>query len=296
VTPEPKDVTFYSDELKLAGTWYWPDRPDDGEDLPCVVFCQGYTGSRDRYFPDVVPWFVNAGLPCFLFDYRGFGDSEGTRGRLICDEQIRDIRAAFTVATSEPGIDPSRCAAFGISHGGSHALMAAARDERIAACVALMPIADGTGWLRSCRRECEYRAFRSEVFAERSRRVRTGESTWVSRHDILIPDPETEARFKRFPQHNTSLPLETAESLFDWRPIEHVAKVAPRPVLFIQGTDDVLVTPENALALYEAAGEPKELVMLQGATHWGTVYEQPEHVETVMTSARDFFVRVLIGT
>ena len=42
-------------------------------------------------------------------------------------------------------------------------------------------------------------------------------------------------------------------------PIYYAAQTAPTPLLFLNGETDRMVTPESARALYEKAGEPKEI-------------------------------------
>lgn len=48
---------------------------------------------------------------------------------------------------------------------------------------------------------------------------------------------------------------------------EHVSMLAPRPILLIHGREDTRLSPVCSERLYEYAGEPKELELLDGATH-----------------------------
>ncbi len=48
---------------------------------------------------------------------------------------------------------------------------------------------------------------------------------------------------------------------------QRVDELAPRPLLLIHGLDDVRLSPDCSRLLYSLAGEPKELVLLEGATH-----------------------------
>ncbi len=63
-------------------------------------------------------------------------------------------------------------------------------------------------------------------------------------------------------------------------PIDRVALVAPRGLLLIAPHEDRLVNWEQSVALYKAAGEPKELYVVDGAQHGearmvgGEAYEQ----------------------
>jgi pimeloyl-ACP methyl ester carboxylesterase len=50
-------------------------------------------------------------------------------------------------------------------------------------------------------------------------------------------------------------------------PEEVVGKIAPTPVVIVHGTDDHLFPPDHARLLYEAAGEPKRLLLGDGFGH-----------------------------
>ena len=50
-------------------------------------------------------------------------------------------------------------------------------------------------------------------------------------------------------------------------PEEVVGKIAPTPVVIIHGTDDRLFAVDHARRLYEAAGEPKRLLLGDGFGH-----------------------------
>jgi fermentation-respiration switch protein FrsA (DUF1100 family) len=51
------------------------------------------------------------------------------------------------------------------------------------------------------------------------------------------------------------------------KPIEYVNRISPRPLLIVHGTQDDVVDPSSAWALYERAGEPKEILIVDGAGH-----------------------------
>lgn len=47
----------------------------------------------------------------------------------------------------------------------------------------------------------------------------------------------------------------------------NIGQLAPTPVLLIHGADDIRLSPRCSEQLYALAGEPKELVLIEGATH-----------------------------
>jgi uncharacterized protein len=52
-----------------------------------------------------------------------------------------------------------------------------------------------------------------------------------------------------------------------WRPIDVIGKLAPLPVLIIQGEADEVVPRQHGIALFEAAQEPKQLWLLPDTRH-----------------------------
>jgi fermentation-respiration switch protein FrsA (DUF1100 family) len=50
-------------------------------------------------------------------------------------------------------------------------------------------------------------------------------------------------------------------------PLDHVAGIAPRSLLFVHGSEDETVPVSHAHDLYEKAGEPKEIIIIDGAGH-----------------------------
>jgi fermentation-respiration switch protein FrsA (DUF1100 family) len=62
-------------------------------------------------------------------------------------------------------------------------------------------------------------------------------------------------------------PDDWANSFREITPINWIDRIAPRPLLMIQGKDDDLIEEEQAWRLYEKAGEPKEITIVAGAGH-----------------------------
>ena len=50
-------------------------------------------------------------------------------------------------------------------------------------------------------------------------------------------------------------------------PIQYVAGIAPRPLLLVHGSQDETVNMDHANRLYDRAGEPKQVVIIDGAGH-----------------------------
>ncbi|MFN8489680.1 MAG: alpha/beta fold hydrolase [Caldilineaceae bacterium] len=275
-TPPPlQKVTFYSAGQKLSGLLYSPPNLAAGEKRAGVVLCVGYTYLKTLVMPDIAKALNAAGYVGLVFDYRGFGDSEGARWRLLPNEQVEDVRAALTFLADQPHVNAERLAVIGLSLGGAHAITAAALDERVDAVVALEAPSNGQRWLRSLRRYSEWQEFQARVAADRVQRVRTGQSTMVDPLEIVLPDPGSrtflEAVIREFPQMKCEVPLETADALLEYNPEALAARIAPRPLLIVHGENDLLVPVDEARQLYQHAGEPCRLEIMPGLDHFNWV-------------------------
>ena len=46
-----------------------------------------------------------------------------------------------------------------------------------------------------------------------------------------------------------------------------IDRIAPRPLLIVHGTDDETINPGHAQRLYNKAGEPKDIAIIEGGMH-----------------------------
>jgi pimeloyl-ACP methyl ester carboxylesterase len=290
-------VSFYSDGIRLDGILYTPEDMPVGERRAGVVLLAGFTYLKSLLLPDIAKALNAAGYPALVFDYRGFGDSDGPRWRLLPSEQVADARAALTFLADQPQVDPERLALVGISLGGANAIAAAAAEPRVAAVVTIASPGNGERWLRSLRRYWEWDEFLARLAADRSRRVSSGESTRVHPLEIVPPDPEAESFFERiyteFPEMRCELPLETAEALIEFRPEDQVARLARRPLLLVHGAADRLVPPDESRHVVERAGASGRLEVLPGIGHFDWVMAGSHGFGEVMQRVTRFLVEVL---
>ncbi len=116
-----EDVNFpSSDGLTLHG-WFLPA---EGRARGTVLFLHGNAENISTHIGSVY-WLPQEGYNVFLFDYRGYGDSQGMptlRGA------IDDTESALRVLLSRPDVDPSRVIIFGQSLGGALATHVAAHS------------------------------------------------------------------------------------------------------------------------------------------------------------------------
>lgn len=289
-----KELTFYSAGLKLAGTLYLPDNLRPGDKRPTVLCCHGLRANRKVILPEFARAFTKHGYVAFVFDYRGFGDSEGPKWRLISKERDDDIINATTFLGLQSEVDANHIALFGISYGGANVISTAAADTRTKAVVSVVGFGDGDRWTRNSRRLWEYWALRKRIEKDRERRVLTGSSEYVDAYEILIPTPAEEKFYSgggQIASLKSELPLETAEDMMSYKPEAVVHQIAPRPLLIIGAEYDYLTGFEECVSLYEKAREPKQLHILPGLSHYET-YSQG--FDTVMRLSLELFGQAMV--
>lgn len=142
----PQNLTFASQGTTCAA-WHFPaadDRLATAAGRPAVVMAHGLGGTKDSGLAPFAEAFAAAGLDAYVFDYRGFGESEGLpRQTVSLPGQLEDWRAAIDAAGRLPGVDARRIVLWGESLAGGHVLSAAADRTDIAAVISVVPMVDG---------------------------------------------------------------------------------------------------------------------------------------------------------
>ncbi|MBI4482723.1 MAG: alpha/beta hydrolase [Acidobacteria bacterium] len=268
-----ENVMFYSEGLKMSGILRMPDGPATVP-RPAIVHGPGFLGLKEsKLYERYHEKLIEAGYIVLTFDYRGWGDSEGPRGAVYPLWQVEDIRNAITYLETRPEVDPHRIGLYGSGGtGGANPIYVAGIDPRPKCLACIFPISDGRAWLRSMRREYEWIEFLGKLAKDRQRRVLEGEGELVTAlEEVMVETPERRATTvkqdvtSKIPQ---KIPLKSGEALIEYRPIDVVDRIAPRAVLIVCVEGDAVTPEEQAIALYEKAGEPKKLITLTGSAHY----------------------------
>ncbi|PVC76127.1 alpha/beta fold hydrolase [Streptomyces sp. CS081A] len=260
------DITFTSHGVTCAA-WHVPATSDahaTAAGRPCVVMAHGFGCTRDSGLLGYAEAFADAGIDAFLFDYRGFGDSEGSpRQDVSVRRQRQDYRAALAAARRLPGVDPDRIVLWGTSYSGGHAVVVAAEDRRVAAVVALTPATDGLATLVQLVRQAG--AGRLLRMAGHGLRDTVRALSGGAPHLLPIigppgtlammntPDAETITTTIVGPAFRNEVRARTALEVGLNRPVRHAGRLTC-PILVQVGTDDHVAPPDAARRTARKAG------------------------------------------
>jgi pimeloyl-ACP methyl ester carboxylesterase len=283
-----EQVTFLSDGLKLSGVVHVPDGSKGGERRPAIIMMHGFGANKNGGPEWVCRQFESWGYVALRFDYRGCGESEGERGRVIAMEEVADARNAVTYMASRPEVDPARIALCGSSLGAGVAVHAAGVDQRVAAVILENGLGSGERIIRGMHTPESWGRFLQLMEDGMRHREQTGTSKMVHRFDIFEMPKELQVNLTS----NNSLmhfTAETAVSFFLFRPEEMIGRISPRPVLILHSARDRVCNAEEAFSLARHARPPFELHLMDGADHFMFVDTDPRIAFTLRNWLDKYF-------
>jgi len=291
-----EEVTYYSEGARIAALWRTPDS-SSGEKLRAIIQGPGWLGLRDaKLYVRYHEALTAAGFGVLIIDYRGFGASEGDRGRLSPRDQLQDLINGVTYLTTREDVDADAIGVFGSGGtGGGNAVLLAAADPRVRVAVSQLPVADGSDWLHRMRPEHEWLSFVKMLDEDRRDRVLLGKGRLVHpREEIMVPTPERKATKVKADVDDripTAVPLSAADEILEYRPID-AAKRLRTPLLVVAVEGDATTPTDHAVSIYEEARGPRKLLMQRHTTHYAA-YDQ--YWETVTPRIVEWFTRYLVN-
>jgi pimeloyl-ACP methyl ester carboxylesterase len=256
---EVRKAAILSDGTRLAADLYV--RKGAQGKLPVIVLANGWGGTKANFRAEAAA-FAEAGFLAVLFDYRGWGESDG---RIVLAEampgekqggvftaKVRELREVMDPSAelddlanvihwlqAEPQADPARLGIWGTSFGGGLAVVAAARDRRVKAVHAQMAPLELRGLDRLGRHDGTMRARGELAWPDPGLVVVSGLRGAPIAEHFLAFSPA--AAMNLNPAYALQLVLAGKDELFDIR---------------------------GSIAAYDAFEGTKNLVVLPDATHY----------------------------
>ena len=299
-------VTFPNRGNTVAGNLFTPPGSGAGSKYPAIVVTNPFGAVKEQVPTTYAELLAAQGFITLVFDasYQGESGGEPHFSELPA-VRVEDIRCAVDFLSIHPDVDEDRIGALGICAGGGYTVNAAQTEMRIKA-VAGVSIFD----LGSARREGvgggisrEQRiATLEEVGRQRTREARGEEIRYFS----LVPENPQDAlnnpsdlyregyiyygQVAPHPRAMDRFVFSTLSAQQQFFPFQEIEMISPRPLLLIAGSNaDTLYFSQNA---YNKAKEPKELHLVDGATHID-LYYKPDYVPQVAGKLTEFFAKNL---
>jgi fermentation-respiration switch protein FrsA (DUF1100 family) len=231
-----EQLTLEVDGIPLAAELCKPYPNQEGRAAPGLVLCHGIPAGppdpTNRGYALLAERFCDAGFATMIFNFRGAGLSGGDFDIL---GWTRDLAGILDCLFDRPEVDRSRFLLMGSSAGAAVSVYTASRDTRVTglACFACPAEFSLVGNPADARRMMDHSR---EVGSFRSPGFSPSVEDWVAGFGEVSP-------------------------------LRWIDRIAPRPLLLVHGDEDDVVNVSQAQALYEKAGEPRELVILPGAGH-----------------------------
>ncbi len=269
-SPSAESITFTSsDGITLRGSLRLPS---NGAPRAVVIFCPELGGDHWS-----AGWYCRAleaaGFAVLSFDFRNQGESDRSPGyapiHWLTEYEVLDTKAAVEYTNARPELAGLPIGTFGISRGGSAALVAAAQcpEVRCVACegvfsistlslhyalrwsslyfprwlMRMLPIWHVRGtlalarWVSQLRRHCRYVKLEDWLPRLNDRSL----LMVVDGRDTYVLPEVSETLFERFPQGTSrrwlvktakhNLAREVDPEEFDRRIVEFFSQMAPRP-------------------------------------------------------------------
>lgn len=248
-----EDVHFKTrDGLRLHG-WFLPA---EGEPRGLVVHFHGNAANVSAHLA-LVEWLPRRGYHLLMFDYRGYGQSEG---RVTRAGTIADGHAAIDYALSRPELTQRLEATDGSSGAPAARLPLFVYGQSLGAAVGVVVAAERPE-VDSVVAESPFSDYR-RIAGMHARSMFGSEWLGSGVANLLISDGHD--------------------------PIDRVGEISPRPLLVILAEKDSICFPILGQELFDAAREPKELWCAPGAEHLGIL---SDHDLELMDRITGFFER-----
>jgi Dipeptidyl aminopeptidases/acylaminoacyl-peptidases len=211
-----------------------PGSKSDGTKHPCVLLLHGLGGRKEDMLLLGVA-LARRGYASVAIDIAGHGQREKIGGKPVSDlalpgmrevagQTVVDLRRAVDYLSTRPDIDASRLGYVGVSLGGIIGGVFVASEPRLKGGVLW---AAGGDW---------------------------GKLITTSQHAFA----------KKYREQGETDAAKIEAVMGEVDPIRYISLVAPRPLLFLNGTEDTIVPKSCTESLYAAAKDPKAIKYIPG--------------------------------
>lgn len=298
-----KSVSFQNGAIKMAANLYLPADYDSTKKYPAIVVSHPWGGVKEQTSGLYAQQLAKRGFITLAYDASHYGESGGIPRDLENPaDRVQDIRSAIGYLASLPQVDANRIGALGICAGGGYTLHEAQSDLRVKAVAGVVPYDIGDAIRNGIEGLPVTASDRLKIMQgvdEQLNKEAAGSPVLVQQ---LLPSRNTlNASTPNFVREATDYYLTprgahpnahnryvvTSPGLhMAYYPLEHMDNIAPRPVLLIAG--EKAETRKFSQQAYDTAKQPKELVIIPGASHFD-LYDKSQFVNPAVDKLADFY-------
>lgn len=281
---------FFSDNVRLTAQWFYAAE-NQGKKLPTVILAQDWGGTAASLREDAVD-LARAGYLVMLFDYRGWGESDGRvmltgqrpaaggaftaevrelRGYIDPWEQSEDWANAISYAVAEPMVDAERIGVRGSGLSGGQVIYVAAHEPRIKALVSQVSSTD----LRPYK---PYQPNPAQTIADADAAA-SGLATGRQQY------PAERARAV-----GALVGAPVGDKLVRWAPVEQADRVKAPALFVLAEKEELFSNTNNGVLACERVQGPRKMVMIQNITHYDIYGAERARA---ITAAIDWFDKYL---
>lgn len=298
-----KVVSFKNKANKLAGHLHLPENFSEDRKYPALVGIHPAGGVKEQVIGLYAKKLSEQGYVVLVYDSSYQGESEG-EPRLLEDPttRVEDARCAADYLTTLSFVDEERMGVYGVCAGGGYAISVAQTERRFKAVAAVSAAPMGEG----SRNFLGYPVPVEEQIKnlEMASRQRTAEA----RGEKLMYMPFVPEKFEDINENTPDLLREgydyyrtprgqhpnakgrflvtSSDKIYAYSAFDHVSDYLTQPMLIIAGSKaDTKIFSDQ---VYELSNGPKELFVVEGATHIA-LYDVPEYVDQAIDKMTKFF-------
>lgn len=230
-TPSDYGITDWQDVTFQSGDVTiggWFIPPTAQADGATLIFVHGFGANRAALLEQAAALY-KSGYGALLIDLRNSGSSQGNLTSWGYRE-AEDVKAAFAYLQTRPEVNPARIGMVGKSAGGAAVIRAAVQLPDVWVVIAESTYSSLEGNMPAI----------SQTIARVSSSYAAPVYWWMKRL--------------------SGLPLD------EIRPIDDLPQITA-PVLFVHGDRDVVVNVSHSQRMFQAANNPKQLVVIPNGTH-----------------------------
>ena len=294
-----KEKVFYNrmyDNIKIAAEIYKPVAFDKNKKYPAIIVVHPAGGVKEQVAGLYAQKLAHKGFVTLAYDAAYQGESGGDPHYLENPaSRVEDVRSSVDYLTTLPFIDKNNIGVLGICAGGGYAFNAAETDMRLKAVATVSAFDLGRarrqGLGDSMTIQQQHQKLK-DAAEQRTKEANGEEITYVGyvpnspeeftdETPVIMQEASNYYRTERcgYPTSVNKMALQSLDRLAAFEAFQYLDTVSPRPLLLIVGSKaNTIYFSEDA---YNRAKDPKELYVIEGATHVD-LYDKPEFVPQVV--------------